>query len=207
MMLSSFEECIFGLGCTFPCTNRRETTSWHLSNPTNVYEKDLWSSSNESDDVCTPPSALPPRKPVLCDHLLTYTFISVTPIASAIVFSLPSPIFLSSCLFLACCLVNQGRPSLQLPNKDSLTFVPAAVAVSSKILTRRRKNRDSYEWTAELTKKLVNGINLYGAGSWNLILSLGFPSWVTGMKLKDKWRNLVKFVHVRKTTTGKWIIL
>lgn len=73
--------------------------------------------------------------------------------------------------------------------------------------SRQRKLRGHSEWSTELTKKLVDGVNIYGVGPWNTILALGFPAWVTGQKLKDKWRNLVKFVHIRKTATGKWIML
>ena len=70
-----------------------------------------------------------------------------------------------------------------------------------------KQGKDRNSWTPKLTRKLVDSVNVYGVGSWTAILSLGFPPEITGMKLKDKWRNLVKFTHVRKTANGRWVLL
>ena len=67
---------------------------------------------------------------------------------------------------------------------------------------RNPKNR----WSAESVNKLLEGVNLYGEGKWSSIYrSFTFPDNINAMKLKDKWRNLVKYNYVKKSG-GKYIL-
>ena len=67
---------------------------------------------------------------------------------------------------------------------------------------RNPKNR----WSAESVNKLLEGVNLYGEGKWSSIYrSFTFPDNINTMKLKDKWRNLVKYNYVKKSG-GKYIL-
>ena len=67
---------------------------------------------------------------------------------------------------------------------------------------RNPKNR----WPAKSVKDLIEGVNLYGNGKWKQIYrSYSFPNNVDAPKLKDKWRNLVKYKYVKKCG-GKYVL-
>lgn len=67
---------------------------------------------------------------------------------------------------------------------------------------RNPRNR----WSAQSVKNLLEGVNLYGEGKWSAICrSYSFPEKVDGPKLKDKWRNLLKYKYIKKCG-GKYVL-
>ena len=61
-------------------------------------------------------------------------------------------------------------------------------------------------WPDQAVDDLLNGVNLYGVGKWSkVITAFSFPENFNNVKLKDKWRNLIKYNHV-KCCDGKYIL-
>lgn len=96
--------------------------------------------------------------------------------------------------------------SINLRRKESLVF-------ESKVSPNIKRNRyigerkRATKFRVVDIQNLVNAVNHYGEGFWNIILAqYDFPPYISNVNLKDKWRNLKIHNHV-KLINGKWKLL
>lgn len=81
------------------------------------------------------------------------------------------------------------------------SFSPKYRPIPSKTLTSK------IMWSDENVKLLIDGVNRLGEGNWISILKYNkFPSCINNNQIRYKWRNLVKFDHVRKIK-GQWVLM